>query len=528
MLAAALIAGATPGPSASPPAGQNSQPHCVIENRYSPFTYPCAPFTKVGIRIKAAIPSSAFGTDAPPADSGILDDGSVMVQTDRHGLYRIAGGRLQRLWPPGPRCEGQLHFEFAFTGSFDDEVLATVNRATSAAMRSDGLLAFRLPLAFDSVAQDAGGVVWLSKGGYADQTLYAYFPRTRVRLALQSPKGVYLFRSPNGHVYASNFDGLFELDSQPTVQARLVHGPLRWEQVQSYFELGLAVSPIQAVGREGSLWASTATQVIHVHPNGALHAMRFLEPPNRITMPLQAIPLTMTRDGAVWAWGKTIRIDNSDRIQVLTLPQQDEVDRLRFGPDSSVWLVIRDARNDRPLGVVNVAPAALARNAAAWPFTLPANAVSPTPCPFPTTPPTPTPPLPPKNGPVNFVYAAGGSPDGVWGYWAGRSGKLTPVRGAPFGAKDVWSLSIDPAGRHLYVGAWWDGIHAYAIDAQRDVTPYCRLTACCSGRTDDRRLRSSRSLRVRGQPQRKERHGICSRFPERRPETAGVVAAGHE
>ena len=248
-------------------------------------------------------------------------------------------------------------------------------------------------------------------------------------------KGVYrIFRSPNGYVYASNGEGLFELASRPTVRARLVHGPIRWKQVQSYFELGLSVSPIQAVGRDGSLWASTPTQVIHVHPDGTMHAMRFVEPPNRITMPLQAIPLTMTRDGAVWAWGKTIRIDNSDRIQVLTLPQQDEVGQLRFGSDSSLWLIIRDARNDRPLGVVNVVPAVLARHATAWPFKVPARAGSPTPCPFPTTPPTPVPPLPPKGGAVNFVYVAGGPPDGVWGYWAGRNGKLTPVRGAPFRA----------------------------------------------------------------------------------------------
>ena len=282
-------------------------------------------------------------------------------------------------------------------------------------------------------------------------------------------KGVYrIFRSPNGYVYASNGEGLFELASRPTVRARLVHGPIRWKQVQSYFELGLSVSPIQAVGRDGSLWASTPTKVRDVHPDGtATHAMRFVEPPNRITMPLQAIPLTMTRDGAVWAWGKTIRIDNSDRIQVLTLPQQDEVGQLRFGSDSSLWLIIRDARNDRPLGVVNVVPAVLARHATAWPFKVPARAGSPTPCPFPTTPPTPVPPLPPK---------VARSTSSTWP--AGRrmaSGDTGPVgtaslrrcgalRFAP--VKVPVNITIDPAGRHLYVGTWSDGIFAYAIDAR--------------------------------------------------------------
>ncbi len=55
----------------------------------------------------------------------------------------------------------------------------------------------------------------------------------------------------------------------------------------------------------------------------------------------------------------------------------------------------------------------------------------------------------------------------MWGYWADRNGKLTPVRGAPFPAGNgPVNITIDPAGRHLYVGTWYDGIFVYAIDAR--------------------------------------------------------------
>ncbi len=406
--------------------------------------------------------------ETPPVDIGVLDDGSIIVQTDRYGLYRIVDGRLQALWQPAPRCERQTHFEFAFTGSVDDEMVMAVDHATSAAVRADGSLAFRLPLSLDKVEQDADGAVWLLSGREPDKTLDAYFPRTRTQVTLQSPKGVFsIFRSPNGHVYATNSDGLFELDSQPTVRARMVHRPIR-EDIKSYHGLEFFVSPIQAVGRDGSLWASTPTQVIHVHQDGAPRVMRFIEPPRSMTMPWPAIRLTMTRDGAVWTtFGKTARIDNSDRIQVLTLPQSDGWSA-KFGPDSSLWILARDARSGQPQGLVNLVPAI--HNTTAWPFKPLAATPSPAafvPCPRPTTPPTPAPPLPPKSGAVNFVYVASEASHEVWGYWADRSGKLTPVRGAPFPAGNgPVNVTIDPAGRHLYVGTGYDGIIVFAIDAR--------------------------------------------------------------
>jgi 6-phosphogluconolactonase (cycloisomerase 2 family) len=362
--------------------------------------------------------------------------------------------------------------------SFDDELLLKLSSLVqvprtrlftsrpdgAAAVRADGSLAFRLPLDYDSVAQDASGVVWLLKGRYQDQTLYAYFPRTRIQAAVAFPKGVYsMFRSPNGHVYVSNFDGLFELDSQPTARARMVHGPIRSE----YW-------PVQGVGPDESLWVSTATEVVHVHSDGTMRVMRFVEPTARETTLQGPIPLEMAPDGAVWVTsGKIVRIDSNDRIQVLTLPADERGD-VRFGPDSSLWIVARDARTGQSQGIVNFVPAATPREATPWPFKPLAGTATPDPfvrCPPPPPPPpTPTPPLPPKNGAVNFVYTTSymvsSTSHALWGYWADRTGRLTPVRGAPFDAAFGNSnVTIDPVGRYLYVGTQYPGIFAYTIDA---------------------------------------------------------------
>lgn len=455
LFAAALVAGAATGPSPSPSG---------------------APFTHAGIRVKAVVPRSAFGA-ATPVDIGVLEDGSLIVQTEGYGLYRIVDGHVRVLWPSNARC-GSAHFGFALAKSFDDELLLKVSALAqvrheglfyyrsngSAAVRADGSLAFRLPLTFDSVAQDAHGVVWLM-GGSSNQSLSAYSPRTRTLTPLESPKDVFsFFRSPNGHVYVSNFDGLYELDSKPTIRARLVHGPIQPEN-----------SPIQAVGRDGSLWASTPSQLIHVHRDGTLREMqlRVIKPAMQDSL-LQwpAMSLTMAPDGAVWITGESlIRVDDNDRIQVMTPPQHEGRDDLKFGPDSSVWVLARDARTGQPQGIVNFVPAATSRDATPWPFRPLASAPSPTPfvrCPTPAPPPpTPTPPLPPENGAVNFVYTAVGTEHGLWGYWADRNGKLRPVRGAPFdGGNLALSLTIDPAGRHLYVGSQYPGIFVYAIDAR--------------------------------------------------------------
>src|SRR5580704_16648543 len=100
-LGVGLVAAAAAGPSSSP-SPSVSQSACVFDNRYTFSSEPCAPFTRIGIKVRAAIPATAFGADTPPSEIGALDDGSVMVQTDRSGEYRIVDGRLTPLWHPNP------------------------------------------------------------------------------------------------------------------------------------------------------------------------------------------------------------------------------------------------------------------------------------------------------------------------------------------------------------------------------------------------------------------------------------------
>lgn len=471
LTAVAIVATSGASLSPAPPARPATPAPCVYWFR-SPFSLPCARFTTVGIRVLHSIPSSAFGNDRSPQDIAAFENGSLMVQTDGYGLYRIVNGRLQKLWPPTPRCGGGARFAFAFADAFDSTLALTVSHGNTIAVHADGSVAFRLMGSFESVARDADGVVWLLEGRYPTQRLNAYLPTTRAEQTLPPPNGdIYrMFLSPNGHVYVSNFHGLFELDSSPVVRARVINGGIHFSPKMDEGAAGASVFPVQAVGRDGSLWASTATEVVHMRPNGAIRIMRFIEPPASITMPWGAIGLRMAPDGSVWVTGGTLaRIDNDDRITVLNAPTSDERSDVKFGPDSSLWVIARDARTGQPQGIVNFVPAGAGRRLTPWPFTTARNAPPPTPfspCPRSTPPPTPTPPLPPASGRVNFVYSGGYSSE-VWGFWAARNGKLTPVRGSPFATiADAVTLTIDPAGRYLYAGTWYHGIIGYAIEAR--------------------------------------------------------------
>ena len=463
LLVLALVTGAIASASASPPAVHRDFRPCVFTDRARIDT-PCAAFTTAGLKVLTAIPAGAFGRDNSPEDIGVLDDGSVMVRTDRDGLYRIVDRHIQMVWRPNPLCAVPAR-RFDLAGAFDDEMLLTEHHDrtddTTAAVRANGSRTFQLPFSYASVAQDASGVVWLFKGGASDRTAYAYVPRTRALTSLEIPNDIFsIFRSPNGHVYATNLDGLYELDSRPKPRARLIHGPI------------VPGGVIQAVGRDGSLWAATPNEVIHVRPNGTWHGMLLVEPQGqviemsvvrRIVTPMS---LTMTNDGTVWIVSGIVRIDNNDRIEVMR-PRPSESWNLKLGPDSSIWALVSDVATGQSLGIVNFVPAA-SGNATAWPFRPP---TMPTPiplrCPPPTSPPTPTPPLPPKSGAVSFVYVANAMSHDLWGYWTDRNGRLTPVRGSPLQPGDgPEHLTIDPAGRHLYVGTWYDGIFVYSIDAR--------------------------------------------------------------
>lgn len=462
LLVLALVTGGIASASASPPAAHRDFHPCVFTDRARIDT-PCAAFTTAGLKVLTAIPASAFGRDNSPEDIGVLDDGSVMVRTDRDGLYRIVDRHIQMVWRPNPLCAIPAR-RFDLAGAFDDEMLLTEHHDrsddTTAAVRANGSPAFQLPFSYASVAQDASGVVWLFKGGASDRTVYAYVPRTPTLTSLEIPEDISsIFRSPNGHVYATNLDGLYQLDSWPKPRARLIHGSI------------VPGGVIQAVGRDGSLWVATSDQVIHVRPNGTRHAMLLVEPQGRVIemSPVRRIvtpmSLTMTRDGTVWIVSGIVRIDGNDRIEVMR-PPPSESWNVKIGPHSSVWALVSDAGTGQSAGIVNFVPAA-AGGTTAWPLRSPAPMPTPLRCPPPTPPPSPTPPLPPKSGAVSFVYVANAMSHDLWGYWTDKNGRLTPVRGSPLQPGDgPEHLTIDPAGRRLYVGTWYDGIFVYSIDAQ--------------------------------------------------------------
>lgn len=489
LLASGPLTGAVAGTGAPPPAANQTAHPCAMPS-WKASDASCTPFANVGVKFLAAFPSGAFGRDTTPRHIVTLDNGSVIVQTDRDGLYRIAGGRVRGLLPSNPRCGDASHFRFDLVGSFDDAVLVSVHHYrrnsphitrqlnglmvqeplitaladTTAALREDGSVAFQLPFSYASVAEDAGGVVWLFKAGPSDRTVYAYLPRTARMMSVEAPDDIVsMFRSPNGHVYVSNFDGLYELDAQPTAHARMVHGPLE--------TFGESAGSIQAVGADGSLWATTPTDVIHLRPNGTRRVMHLTSPTNMEVSSAMTPPisLTMSPDGAVWNTGSNVvRIGNDDRVAVWHLPPSEQRGDLKFAPDSSLWVVANDAGVAQSLGIVHVVPAAAPRRSPAWPFkslptTSPPELMF---CPPPTPPPTPTPPLPPKTGAVDFVYAADTRAGDIWGYWADANGKLTHVRGAPFVThSDPTGLAISPDGRYLFVGSSYDGINVYAIDS---------------------------------------------------------------
>ncbi|HYL27715.1 MAG TPA: hypothetical protein VEW74_07755, partial [Candidatus Nitrosotalea sp.] len=96
------------------------------------------------------IRNTAFGEDHQPLDIAVLGDGSVLVQTDDYGLYRIVNGRIHELWAPNPRCGRNGHFEFAFAQPLWNAIAMTVHGNSTVGVRGDGSLAFQLTATFES------------------------------------------------------------------------------------------------------------------------------------------------------------------------------------------------------------------------------------------------------------------------------------------------------------------------------------------------------------------------------------------
>jgi hypothetical protein len=310
----------------------------------------CAQFANVAPATIERIPHDRFGEYNNPVVLSLLSDGSPVIQGG-FALFHAADGRLDPVLSPlGANCESDM---WALIGAFDQEAfIKGASGGPITGVRLNGSIAFKwsqyLEKNDDSrttfIAPDKYGTLWFGWSSNDRTALYAYDARTRMINRFNLTFVVGGFRSPNGHVYAASNRGLFELASQPRVSVRLVHAPIP-APAPAPMQLGVdwpygPTLAIRAVGPDGSLWASTVSQVVHVHPDGTTRIIRLAPPAKSWHMPPTAIPLTMARDGSIWVpWGP-IHITADDRVELVTVPENEQWrDSLSPSPDGSVWVL---------------------------------------------------------------------------------------------------------------------------------------------------------------------------------------------
>jgi hypothetical protein len=274
-----------------------------------------------------------------------LNDGSAMVTAGAGALFRIdSQNRVTLLWKE-TRNDYWMNSGIALLAPFDESGVVLYLAKWVLGVRADGTIAFRKQVDFAdgissgynvTAAQDRDGTVWFAHVYGDNKTVYAYLPRTRQ--VEEVPNDVAhgdLIAAPDGRVYQDTRDGLFELKGLPRFHRNFVHAPIRLSPDGAALE-------IRAVGADGSLWASTWTDVIHVHPDGRVHKIVLAPPILVIAAMPQPFPLTMARDGAVWVNdSKLIRITSDDRVAVIDLPNYEAWTRgPSFGPDNTPWTTV--------------------------------------------------------------------------------------------------------------------------------------------------------------------------------------------
>jgi hypothetical protein len=332
-----------PGPSPASPTPQA----CVFGDPNDKWRYePCAPFTTVRAGVLALFPTAVFnggfGYNQRPLMA--LNDGSAMVTASSGTLFRIdPRNRVTLLWK-APRYDYWMNNGISLLAPFNESGVVLYVAKWVLGVRADGTIAFRKQVDFTdknvaggvTAAQDRDGTVWFAHVYGDDKTVYAYVPRTRQ--VEEVPRGVAqdgIVAASDGRVYQNTSVGLFELKSLPHFHRNFVHAPIGLPRYNAALE-------IRAVGSDGSLWASTSTDVIHVYPDGRVHKI-VLAPPIMVSSGMQrSFELTIARDGAVWIKGsKLIRIANDDRVEVIDLPNYEGwTHGPSFGPDNTPWVIV--------------------------------------------------------------------------------------------------------------------------------------------------------------------------------------------
>lgn len=203
------------------------------------------------------------------------------------------------------------------------------------------------------VAADRDGMLWFEWTANDRTALYAYSPRTQVVTSFNLSFIVAAFRSPDGRLYAATGSGLFELTSRPSASVRLVHAQVPApSRAPNQFGTDWPYGPnlaIRGVGPDGSLWVSTISQVIHIHPDGTTRVIRLLPPATGWHMLPSPIPLTMAPDGSIWiSFGRLIHITTDDHVQLVTVPPDENwQENLSVSSDGSVWVLAYNEQSGR-------------------------------------------------------------------------------------------------------------------------------------------------------------------------------------
>lgn len=354
------------GASSLKPLGP-SQPGqaCVFPSQYGQGFEPCAPFATVRATVLATFPATVFGGDLVYNRRPYiaLPDGSAMVAAGLGGLFRIdRKNRASVIWKPSQN-DYWFSNPIELLAPFNDGVVLYAAKSVIG-VRKDGSVAFRKQVNPTedngggenvTATQDPDGTVWIAHRNGTDRSVYAYVPRIhRVEHVPTDIAQGALIASFNGRAYENTPDGLFELGSVPTFRKRFVRKPITSPSPppgQFGMDGRSSLLDIQAVGSDGSLWASTWTQVIHMHPDGSIHVIRLAPPITAIHMQPINFDLTVAHDGSVWIASKPLRITNDDRVQVIDLPDNDGWRRLSFSPDNSVWTML-DGENVAHFSIV--------------------------------------------------------------------------------------------------------------------------------------------------------------------------------
>jgi hypothetical protein len=331
---------------------------CLLNNSNAVNYEPCAPFTSVPAQL---LSRTVFGNVFGPYNRPLvaLNDGSAFVTVGWGGLSRIDRyGRVTTLWKPRTEdIERNYLYLDILSPFYAGAIVLYSNQIVG--VRADGSLAFRKPvgsLAAITAIPDHEGTVWITGVVDDKEMLFAYLPRTHnvVDVSGQFAQGPIL-GIPDGRVYKNARDGVFALGSQPSFHWRFVHAPIiaptphpgqygiDWPN-PTFDGPHWSFLDVQAVGADESLWASTFTQVIHVHRDGSIHVIRLgspitsmmVSPGQRFPNPIQ---LAMTRDGSIWITAEElIRITDDDRVELIGVPGNEHWGRaLSFGLDNTGW-----------------------------------------------------------------------------------------------------------------------------------------------------------------------------------------------